>query len=50
MEIIEEATVEAEWDIAEGIELLAGNEIQMDDTQDEQMIHPEAQVIISEHV
>ena len=50
MEIIEETTVEAEWDIAEGIELLSGNKIQTDDTQDEHMINPEAQVIIAEHV
>ena len=39
MEIIEEALAEAERDIAEGTDLLAGTETKTEDTQNENVIH-----------
>ena len=41
---------ESERGIAEGTELLSGNKIKMDDTQDKNVIHPEVKVSIEEHI
>ena len=49
MEIIEEAIAEAEQDIAEGPELLAGTETETEDTRDKKVIHPYLQVPAVEH-
>ena len=47
--LIEEAISEAERDIAEGTELLAGTESETEDTRDRNVIHPYLQVPTEEH-
>ena len=49
MALIEEATAEAERDIEEGIELLAGAETETDYTQNENVIHTETEVPTEEN-
>ena len=49
MVLIEEAISEAEQDIAEGTELIAGTETETEDTRDENVIHPDLQVPTVEH-
>ena len=49
MVLIEEAVAEAERDIAEGTELLAGTETKTEDIRNENMIHPYLQVPTEEH-
>ena len=50
MALIEEVISEAERDIAEGTELISGNETKTDDTRDKHVIHQEAQVPTSDNV
>ena len=47
--IIEEAIEEAEWDIAEGTDLLAGTETKIEEARNENVIHPYLQVLTVEH-
>ena len=49
MALIEEAITEAERDIAEGTDLLAGTETGTEDTRKENVIHPYLQVPTVEH-
>ena len=49
MALIEEAISEAERGIAEGIELLSGNETETEETRDENVIHTDLQVSTVEH-
>ena len=49
MDLIEEAIAEADRDIAEGTELLAGAETETEDTQDQNVIHPDLQLPTEEH-
>ena len=44
MALIEEAIIEAEQDIVEENDLLAGNETKTEDTQNKNVIHPDFQV------
>ena len=44
MALIEEAISEAEQDIAEWTDLIAGNKIETEDTRNENVIHPDLQV------
>ena len=44
MELIGEAIVEAERDIVEGTDLLAGTETETEDARNENVIHPDVQV------
>ena len=45
MALIEEAIVEAERDITEGTDILAGTETETEDTRNEIVIHPDLQVL-----
>ena len=47
--LIEEATAEAERDIAEGTDLLAGTETKTEEARNENVIHPDLQVTTVEH-
>ena len=47
--LIEEAIIEAERDIAEATDLLAGTETETEEAQNENMIHPSLQVPTVEH-
>ena len=49
MALIEEAIAEAERDIAEGVDLLAGTETKTEYTWNENAIHPDFQVPTVEH-
>ena len=49
MALIEEAIAEAERDIAEGTDLLAGTETETEDARNENVIHPCLQVPTVEH-
>ena len=49
MAIIEEAVVEADRNITEGTELLAGTETKTEDTRDKNVVHPYLQVPTVEH-
>ena len=49
MALIKESIAEAEWDIAEGNDLLAGTETENEDAQNENVIHPDLQVPTVEH-
>ena len=49
MALIEEAIVETERDIAEGTDLLVGNETETEDAQNKNLIHPDLQVPTMEH-
>ena len=47
--LIEGATSEAERDIAEGTDLLAGTETETEEARNENVIHPDLQVTTVEH-
>ena len=49
MALIKENIAEAEQDIAEGTDLLAGNETETEDAQRKNMIHPDLQAPTVEH-
>ena len=49
MALIEEAVLEAERDITEGTDLLAGTETETEDARNENVIHPYLQVLTVEH-
>ena len=49
MALIEEAISEAERDIAEGTDLLAGTETETEEARNENVIHPDLQVPTVEH-
>ena len=48
-EIIDEAIAEAEQDIVEGTDLLAGTETETEDIRNKNVIHPDLQVPTVEH-
>ena len=49
LELVEDAVAEAELDIAEGADLLAGTETKTEEARNENVIHPDLQVPTVEH-